>query len=75
MPQVESMEGARTEYERAAVWQMPAFSFLGGPREIRAHLEEFVEITQVDEIMATSHIYDHSARLRSYELFAEVYES
>jgi hypothetical protein len=26
----------------------------------------------VDEVMVTSHIYDHAARLRSYEILAEL---
>ena len=32
---------------------------------------DFVQQTGIDEIMATSHIYDHQAKLNSYRLFAE----
>ena len=35
-------------------------------------LGAFAEQTGVDEIMVTSNIHDHAARLRSYEITAEV---
>jgi hypothetical protein len=37
---------------------------------VRAGVERFVERTHVDEVMAVSAIYDHAARLRSYEILA-----
>lgn len=58
--------------EEAAVKQMLAYSFIGGPDKIRAEIQSFLQRTGVDEIMATTHIYDHAARLRSYEIFAQV---
>jgi luciferase family oxidoreductase group 1 len=58
--------------EEAAVKQMLAYSFIGGPDKIKGEIRSFVQRTRVDEIMATSHIYDHAARLRSYEIFAQV---
>jgi len=39
---------------------------------VQAQLREFVERTGADEVMITSHIYDHAARLRSYEIVAPV---
>jgi hypothetical protein len=33
-------------------------------------MRDFVERTQADELIVVSHIYDHSARLRSYEIAA-----
>ena len=45
-------------------------SMVGSPATVRADLEEFVERTQADELIVVSHIYDHAARLRSYELIA-----
>jgi luciferase family oxidoreductase group 1 len=58
--------------EEAAVKQMLAYSFIGGPDKIKGEVASFLQRTGVDEIMATSHIYDHAARLRSYEIFAQV---
>jgi hypothetical protein len=35
---------------------------------VRDQLEAFVERTRADELIVVSHIFDHAARLRSYEL-------
>jgi len=56
--------------EEAALQQMIRFSFVGGPEKIRMEIQRFLEVTKVDELMVTSPIYDHSARLYSYEILA-----
>ena len=43
-------------------------SFVGSGETVRAGLEQFVEETGVDELIVASAIYEHSARLRSYEI-------
>jgi luciferase family oxidoreductase group 1 len=43
-------------------------SFVGSPATVRDQMHEFIERTRADELIAVSHIYDHGARLRSYEL-------
>lgn len=58
--------------EEAATQQMLAYSFIGGPEKIKTEIKNFLQRTGVNEVMATSHIYDHAARLRSYEIFGEV---
>lgn len=45
-------------------------SFVGAPGTVAGEMREFVERTQADELMVVSHIYDQSARLRSYEIAA-----
>jgi luciferase family oxidoreductase group 1 len=42
-------------------------SFVGKPDTIRPQIHEFIERTRADELIAVAHIYDHAARLRSYE--------
>ncbi|QNK63248.1 LLM class flavin-dependent oxidoreductase [Pedobacter sp. PAMC26386] len=71
-PPVDNMNGVWTDYEEEAVNQMIACSFFGGPKTIKEDMELFIQQTQVDEIMVTSHIFDHQARVHSYELFAEI---
>lgn len=71
-PPVDSMEGIWDEYEEAQASQMLACTFVGSKATIDQDLQSFIAQTQVDEIMASSHIYDHQARLRSYELLAQV---
>jgi alkanesulfonate monooxygenase SsuD/methylene tetrahydromethanopterin reductase-like flavin-dependent oxidoreductase (luciferase family) len=53
---------------------MLACSFVGAPATIERDLARFVERTGADELMVASAIYDHPARLRSYELLAGIYE-
>jgi luciferase family oxidoreductase group 1 len=70
-PPVDTIDDILNENEAFAVQQMLTWSFIGGPETIKNELQSFIEQTQVNEIMATSHIYDHAARLYSYKLFAE----
>ena len=46
-------------------------SFVGSGETVRAGLERFVEETGVDELIVASAIYDHAARLRSYEILSD----
>lgn len=52
--------------------QMLAYSFIGSPGKINNDMQSFLEQTKVNEVMATSHIYDQEARRFSYKLFAGV---
>jgi len=58
--------------EEAAVKQLLTYSFIGGADRIERNMRSFLEQTGVNEVMVTSHIYSHEARLRSYSLFSEV---
>ncbi len=71
-PPVNSMDSIWSMQEEYAVNQMLAYSFIGGPEKIKKKIESFLAKTGVDEIMATSHIFDHNARIRSYEILSNV---
>ncbi|MDB5119989.1 MAG: Luciferase-like monooxygenase [Sphingobacteriales bacterium] len=73
-PPVENMEDVWDIYEEQAVNQMLAYSFIGGPERIQRDLAVFIAKTGVDEVMATSHIFDEQARLHSYEVFANIFK-
>ncbi len=45
-----------------------ACAFVGSPATVKTALGAFIARHQPDEVMVTSNIYDHQARLRSYEL-------
>jgi len=47
-------------------------STAGRPETVRAGIAEFAERTGADELIVTSHVYDHDKRLRSFEIIAEV---
>jgi alkanesulfonate monooxygenase SsuD/methylene tetrahydromethanopterin reductase-like flavin-dependent oxidoreductase (luciferase family) len=66
------MEGRWTEWEQAAVERTLRHAIVGGPETVRRGLEAFVGQTNADEIMVTAHIYDHAARLRSFEIVSEI---
>ena len=73
-PPVESMDGRWTDYEKAAVMQLMQFSFVGSVQTVQQQLQEFVEKTDVDELMIASYVYDNAARIRSYELIAPFFD-
>ena len=49
-------------------------SFVGAPATIRDQMQEFIATTQADELIVVAHIYDHAARLRSYQLAKAIAE-
>jgi len=54
--------------KKGASFPMVTYSFVGSLGTVRRGLEQFIEQTGVDELIVSSVIYDHSARLRSYEI-------
>lgn len=72
-PPIESMEGRWSRVERVAVEQRTRYSAVGSPETVRRRLEELIAETGADEVIATAQIFDHAARLRSFEIGAEVF--
>jgi luciferase family oxidoreductase group 1 len=70
-PPVHNMNTVWNDIEKEAVMQMLTYSFVGGPEKIKRDMQAFLDKTQINEVMATSHIFDHQARLKSYRLLAE----
>ena len=56
---------------RAILRSVLSASAIGSPETANRQLNEFVERTKPDELMVTAQVYDHAARLRSYELLME----
>ena len=73
-PPVDSMDGIWSAYERMGVEQSLACSVVGSPDTVAEGLRDFVARTGADELMITAQIYDHAARLHSFELTAQVRE-
>ncbi|MSO94393.1 MAG: LLM class flavin-dependent oxidoreductase [Thermoleophilia bacterium] len=70
-PPIDDIEAYWSPAEKAQSFAMLTHSVVGSPATVRAGVERFVELTGVDEVMAVSAIFDHEARLRSYEILAE----
>ena len=72
-PPVDSIDDLCTPAERAAIDERTRYSVVGSPETVQRRLQELIELTHADEIIATGQIYDHAARLRSFEIAAEVF--
>ena len=69
-PPAETLGGLATELELAGAGHALRYSVVGSPETVRAGLAAFADLTRADELMVTSQIHDHAARLRSFELVA-----
>jgi luciferase family oxidoreductase group 1 len=63
-----------TAPERSEIDQTLSVAAIGSPDRVRRELGDFVARTGADELILVSQIYDHRARLRSYELVAAMYD-
>ena len=71
-PPIDDIDGYWTPTEKAHASSMLAVSFVGSGESVRRELGQFITRTAVDEVIVSSAIYDHRARLRSYEILADV---
>jgi alkanesulfonate monooxygenase SsuD/methylene tetrahydromethanopterin reductase-like flavin-dependent oxidoreductase (luciferase family) len=74
-PPVETMRGLWSALEEQEAQHKLYYSAVGSPETIRRELGGLIEQTGADEIIATAQIFDHSARLRSFEIAADVFET
>ncbi len=47
-------------------------AIVGSPETVRQGLDAFLARTGADELMVTAQVFDHAARVRSFEILAEV---
>jgi luciferase family oxidoreductase group 1 len=73
MPPVEGYMEHLEPPERAILDQVMSCASIGSSVIVREDLRKFVERTGADELMITSQIFDHTARLRSFEIAAEAF--
>ena len=70
-PPIDDIDAYWTPAEKAQASRMLALLRRRLARHRARGLERFVELTGVDELMVVSAIYDHGARLRSYEILSQ----
>ncbi len=70
MPPIADIETYWSPAEKTQASRMLSCSFVGSPTTVQAQLKIFLQRTGVDELMVASAIYDHQARLKSYEMLA-----
>ncbi|HEX4112612.1 MAG TPA: LLM class flavin-dependent oxidoreductase [Stellaceae bacterium] len=69
-PPIDDIESYWSPAEKQHAARMLACSFVGSPETVRRDLQNFVARTKADELMVSCGVFDHGARLRSYELLA-----
>ncbi|WP_018923961.1 LLM class flavin-dependent oxidoreductase [Salsuginibacillus kocurii] len=72
-PPIENIDELMTEREKIALDQQLSSSIFGSKETVREQLQVFLDETQVDEMMITAQIYDHNARLKSFELVSDLF--
>lgn len=71
-PPVANMDDLWSDYEKAAIEQQLGSSIIGSPGVVKEKLQAFLDVTQADELMINAQIFDHEARLRSYEILTQI---
>ena len=67
-PPIDDIESWWTPQEKAGVERALACAVVGDPDEVAAGVKDFVARHKPDELMLTANIFDHGARVRSFEL-------
>ncbi|MDC0675395.1 LLM class flavin-dependent oxidoreductase [Nannocystis radixulma] len=71
-PPIDDYDARLAPHERAILDEVLSCSFIGAPKTVQAGIEGFLARTGADELIITSQIFDPAARLRSYEIAAEI---
>jgi luciferase family oxidoreductase group 1 len=74
-PPVESFDSRLDPSAQMILRQGLSCSVVGSPETVKRGLAAFIAQTRTDEIMVTGNIFDHAARLRSFEITAQVHET
>ena len=74
-PPIDDIETYWSPAEKVQASRMLARSFVGASETVGVELERFIAETGADELMVASAIHDHAARLRSYQILADVLRS
>ncbi|MBB3114365.1 luciferase family oxidoreductase group 1 [Paenibacillus phyllosphaerae] len=71
-PPVDNMDELWSQQEKAIVRRQLSFSAIGSPETVRGRLLTILEQTGADELIVATQVYDHAARLASYEKLAKL---
>ena len=69
------MDRLWTPVERAGVERALSCAIVGSADDVARGLDAFIARTHVDEVILTAQIFDHAARLRSFEIAAHALRS
>lgn len=74
VPPIDDIESYWSPAEKAQAHQMLERSIIGSPATVAQGIRDLVAETGADELIVVSDVYEHKARLRSFELIAEAAE-
>jgi luciferase family oxidoreductase group 1 len=69
---IDNIDDYWTPIEKHHASHMLKYSIVGSPETIRKELDAFMESTNADELMIVTSLHDHPARIRSYEIVANL---
>lgn len=72
-PPIDDIDTYWSPAEKAHASRMLSCSFVGSPETLRRELGAFIERTGANELMVSAAVFEHTARLRSYELLASLF--
>ena len=71
-PPVDSMQGLWQPHEEQTVNEFLSMAMIGSAATIQQKMQVLLQHTQADELIFTCDLYEHSDRLRSFEILAEL---
>jgi luciferase family oxidoreductase group 1 len=71
-PPVDDIRELASPAELAGLDHTFQHSAVGSPETVKRKMDQILDMTGADELMAASQIYDHEARKRSYEILADL---
>ncbi|OAM52437.1 hypothetical protein A7981_02855 [Methylovorus sp. MM2] len=74
LPPVDDVNSILDAGERVGIEHTLNYSIVGDKASVKEGLQRIIEETEADEIMVAAQIFDHTARLRSFEIVAELHE-
>ena len=71
-PPIDDIDAFCPPAERAGADYALSCSVVGSPETVQRGLQAFVDTIRPDELMITANLYDHAARLRSFEIVGKL---
>jgi luciferase family oxidoreductase group 1 len=70
-PPIDNIDDYWTPAEKHHASHMLKYAIVGSRETVGRELEDFVALTKADELMIVASLYDHAARVRSFEIVAK----
>jgi alkanesulfonate monooxygenase SsuD/methylene tetrahydromethanopterin reductase-like flavin-dependent oxidoreductase (luciferase family) len=71
-PPNERFRDALQDHEKWELDQTLSVAIVGGAETVRKGIEDFIARTGADELIIVAQVFDHAARLHSYEIVAKI---